>query len=151
VNITVWHASGDERAVRSIEDTLPARVARFPEGVSGVHIITESAGLPTSGARDALVESARKWGKLTAGVAVVIERAGFWGSALRSAVTGIQMVSKAEFPIRVVGSLREAAQWLPDVHEQRTGVALPRTRFAEALQAARDMRVPVARAGAAAT
>lgn len=140
VTITVWHGSADDVAVHVMDQVAATRIARFPGGVSGVHVVTHGAGMPTAGARSALAASARKWSAQTAAVAVVLEQAGFFGSAMRSAVTGIQMLSKAEFPIRVFGSTREAAGWLPGPHVQRTGTTLDAARFDAALQQSRVLR-----------
>ena len=148
VNITVWHASGDETAVHSLEPATAVRISRFTRGVSGVHLITHAAGMPTSGARSALVAQARKWSGQTAAVAVVIEHAGFYGSAMRSAVTGIQLLAKAEFEIHVFASVREAADWLPGPHGARTGTVLDPNRFHAALHTARQpLRTTQAGAG----
>lgn len=138
VNITVWHASGDEPAVLSLEPLAAKRIASFPRGVSGVQLVTHAAGMPTAGARNALAAQGRKWAKETAAVAVVIEHTGFFGSAMRSVVTGIQLLAKAEFPIRVFASLQEAADWLPIPHAERTGTVLDPASFYAALKLARE-------------
>jgi hypothetical protein len=148
VTITVWHASGDEGAVHSMDQISAHRVACFPRGVSGVHVIKHSAGMPSAGARAALVASARKWAGQIAAVAVVIEQAGFFGSAMRSAVTGIQLLSKAEFPMRVFASTRAAADWLPIPHAERTGTVLEPASFDAAMQQARTLDAAAARAQA---
>ena len=140
VTITVWHSAGDEASVQAVDQVGGARIARFAHGVSGVHLVMHGAGMPSAGARSGLAASARKWSAHTAAAAVVIEQAGFFGSAMRSAVTGIQLLSKAEFPIRVFASTREAADWLPGPHAERTGIVLDRARFNAALQAAREIK-----------
>jgi len=148
VTITVWHGSGDEQAVRSLDEVSALRLPRFPRGVSGVHLVRHNAGLPSAAARSALVASARKWSGQVAAVAVVIEQAGFFGSAMRSAVTGIQLLSKAEFPMRVFASTRAAADWLAVPHAERTGTVLDPASFDAALQRARVLEsvAPGARA-----
>lgn len=140
VNISVWHESGEEVAVRALDEVAAGRIARFPRGVSGVQLVMHNAGMPTAGARAALVEAASRWAGRTAAVAVVIEQAGFFGSAMRSAVTGIQMLAKAEFPIKVFGTTRNAAEWLAPLHAEKTGTLLDPTRFDAALQKARTIR-----------
>lgn len=148
VTITVWHASAEDAAVHVVDQVAGSRIPLFPNGVSGVHLVTQSAGMPSAEARSGLAASARKWSAQTAAVAVVLEQAGFFGSAMRSAVTGIQMLSKAEFPIRVFANTREAAGWLVGPHGQRTGTMLDAARFDEALQRCRTIRsaVPALRA-----
>jgi len=136
VTITVWHASGDEAAVHSLDEVSFRRLPRFPRGVSGVHVIKEGTGLPSAGARAALVASARKWAGQIAAVAVVIEQAGFFGSAMRSMVTGIQLLSKAEYPMRVFATTRAVADWLPVPHAERTGTVLEPASFDAAMQRA---------------
>ena len=137
VTITVWHGTADDVAVHVMDQVAGTRIARFPNGVSGVHVVTHDAGMPTAGARSALAASARKWSSQTAAVAVVLEQAGFFGSAMRSVVTGIQMLSKAEFPMRTFATTREAAAWLIGPHTQRTGTNLDAAHFDAALQQSR--------------
>ena len=108
------------------------------DGVSGVQLITHGAGMPTAGARTALAEQARKFSDGTVAVAVVIEQAGFFGSAMRSAVTGIQMLAKAAFPIKVFRSVQEVAAWLPGPHAERTGTVLDPARLEAVLETVRD-------------
>lgn len=138
VTITVWHASGDEPAVLAMEPAAARRLVKYPRGVSGVQLITHGAGMPTAGARNALAEQARKFSAGTVAVAVVIEQAGFFGSAMRSAVTGIQMLAKAAFPIKVFRSVQEVAAWLPGPHAERTGTVLDPARLENVLQTVRD-------------
>jgi hypothetical protein len=137
VTITVWHGHATEAAVLGVDEVSFKRAPRFPKGPSGVHLIKHGAGLPDAAARSALVASARKWAGKVASVAVVIEQAGFFGSAMRSAVTGIQLLSKAEFPMRVFASTRAAAEWLPTPHRERTGTVIDPARFDAAMQRAR--------------
>src|SRR5687768_10115132 len=65
VTITVWHGSADDVAVHVMDQVAATRIARFPGGVSGVHVVTHGAGMPTAGARSALAASARKWSAQT--------------------------------------------------------------------------------------
>ena len=137
VFITVWYGRADDTAAEVIERFLPGRTERYPDGIAGVHVICQSAGLPPQGARQVLTESARRWSKQTAGVAVVLERAGFSGSAMRSVVTGIILLSRSEVPIEICGSLSEAAAWLQRTTDAKTGVRSTTAELHEAMQSAR--------------
>ena len=140
VNITVWHRGADVAAVNAVEPAVTSRFERFTK-VSVVHLIMHTAGLPSGAARTALAGQARKWPGRMAAVAVVIEHGGFFASAMRSAITGIQMVLvKPDFPVRMFSNAREAADWLPAHHAERTGHALDAAALFSALQAAREPR-----------
>jgi hypothetical protein len=109
-----------------------------PQGLSTVHVMTESAGPPTHEARRGFAETGRRWEKSIRCVSLVIEREGFWGSALRSAVTGIQMLlNRANYPIEVHASIAETAAWLPSRHFARSGVRLDPGGLLNALHSAR--------------
>lgn len=46
------------------------------------------------------------------GMAVVVDRRGFFGSAIRSMVTGVLMIARPSFRVRVFGDADEACAWL---------------------------------------
>ncbi len=61
---------------------------------------------------------------------------GFWNSALRSAITGVLMLTPRSFPVRIHNTIDEVVGWLPDEHLRRTKVRLSPAELAAALQAA---------------
>lgn len=137
VNIAVWEKSASRGAVERLDRTVPARLKALSQRLSTVHIATPTAGVPGADVRAAFAETAKRWGHTTGCVSVVIEHAGFAASALRSAVTGIQLVSGAAFPMRAHKSIDEAVPWFVEAHAQTTGVKLPAEELSLVLQSAR--------------
>lgn len=137
VNVAVWRQAASAAAVARIDHTIPGRIKALPGRHSTVHIALASVGPPTSEARTAFAESARRWKDITGAVAVVIENNGFLASALRSAVTGIQLLSGTQFPLRAHKSIEEAAPWLVEHHERTARVTHAASDVLHLLQMAR--------------
>jgi hypothetical protein len=137
VNIVVWQTSASREAVERLDRTIPPRLKALSQRLSTVHIGTSGAGVPGADVRAAFAEAAKRWAHATGCVSVVIEHAGFAASALRSAVTGIHLVSGAAFPMRAHKSIDEAVPWFVEIHTQTTGVKLPAEELLRVLRSAR--------------
>ena len=137
MNIAVWKDAASTAAISRIEATIPARLKTHPGRLSTVHIALPSSGAPTAEVRAAFAETAKRWQNITGCVAVVVEHTGFIASALRSAVTGIHLVSGAEFPMRAHRTVAEAVPWLVEMHAQTTKVQLVPSDVMQVLNAAR--------------
>lgn len=153
VNIYVWVDSATGPIADRLEQHVARQVPQSPNGLSTVHVMTDTAGPPTPDARRGFAETALRWEKSIRCVSLVIERQGFWGSALRSAVTGIQMLLKrVDYPVEVHASIGETAAWLPSRHHARSGIKLDPAGLLKALQSARayaKAQVPIASPGLA--
>lgn len=138
-NLLVWHAGADVDAIERLERTNPERVKAHPERLSTVHIVAAgSGGGPTPAARDALNEMHARYGHTVGCAAVVIERAGLMGVAVRSAVTGIIMLAPKHYRIKVFDNVGEAAPWLVENHARSTGVEVALPDLQAVLQVARE-------------
>jgi hypothetical protein len=139
VNMFIWSGFATGAITDRLEQHVARQVPMNPYGLSTVHVMTDTAGPPTPEARRGFAETGRRWEKSIIAVSLVIEREGFWGSALRSAVTGIQMLlRRADYPIHVHASIAETAAWLPSKHLARSGVKLDPSELLRALQGARS-------------
>ncbi len=139
VNILVWVGSASGAITDRIERIVAQQVPANPQGLSTVHVMTTLSTPPDAEARHGFAETARRWEHTIMCVSLVIEREGFWGSAMRSALTGIQMlVSPGHYPIKVHSSIAEAAVWLPKNHLARSGVKLDPEDFLSVLHAVRE-------------
>jgi hypothetical protein len=136
MSFVVWEQSATLEAVERIDRAVPARLKIHPR-LSTVHIATLNAGMPSSAARSAFGEAAKRWAQVTGCVAVVVEYQGFAASALRSMVTAIQLLAGSPFPMRVHGSFEEAVPWLVQTHARTTNVRLAPDALMQVLQAAR--------------
>jgi hypothetical protein len=138
VNIVVWAQAATREAVERLDRFIPERAEAHPERLSTVHIATPTAGVPNADARAAFADTAKRWPHNTGCVAVVLEHKGFAASAMRSAVTGIQLLASIGFPLRSHRSLEEAVPWLVEMHTKTTRVELDPGELRLVLQSARS-------------
>jgi hypothetical protein len=138
VNIFVWTGSARAEVTDRIAQIVASQVTQRPEGLSTVHVMTHLSSPPSSEARRGFAEIGKRFQASIVSVSLVIEREGFWGSAMRSAVTGVQLLlSRADYPIKVHGSVAETAAWMPMHHMARSGVRLDTVEFHAALRTVR--------------
>jgi hypothetical protein len=120
--IAVWWWQATGSAVQRLFPIVEVLNQEYPQGYSHIHIVKDKAPIPTSEARAGFL---RLMGHPALGhVAVVIGGQGFWASAMRSAITGMQIISPRGFQLRLQGSIREVVAWLPEAHLKRTGVEI---------------------------
>lgn len=134
VNIHVWWAPMVEPMVLRLGEFSSATMRQNPGGMSFVHILTESAGLPDAEARSALVELSKRFQYDTGPTAVVVGGEGFWAGALRAAVTGLWLAAPKTMPMRMCGSIDEVVAWLPPKHAESTGVRIDAAELGHILQ-----------------
>jgi hypothetical protein len=129
-----WLRPGTLRAVEALnqlcEDVSAARTRTF----SAIHIVRADIGLPDAPVRQALGTSMKKYADVTCCMAVVTPGAGFWVSALQSAITGIRMLAPlGGSMLRFVPKPEDLRGWFVDEHMARTGESLDEARVLEAL------------------
>lgn len=125
VNILAWVGAATGEITDRYQHIVARQVPASPRGLSTVHIMTPLSAPPTSEARRGFAEVARRYESSIVSASLVIEREGFWGSAMRSALTGIQLLlAPGDYPIKVHASIHECAAWMPRNHAARSGVKL---------------------------
>jgi hypothetical protein len=137
VLIACWTAQGTQPMVEAFGHVLDSFVAQHVEGVSSIHLIRAGLPLATAGARDVLSGLIKKHGDVLACVGTVLEGTGFWASATRSLIVGLQLVAPNTVAIRTYASVSEVVAWLPKPHAQRTGTVLEPDELAQSITAAR--------------
>jgi hypothetical protein len=78
---------------------------------------------------------------------VILEGTGFWASGIRGMTTNVHRTSSGSLTLHVNTSIEETVAWLPPIHQNRTGVALPADDFRRALTYVREQGAARARAG----
>ena len=132
----VWTGPATSANV-GVLDQISARYRdQHPEGTSGVHIVRGGIPLPSTEAREALVRLSNDYAASLAAVGVVIGGSGFWASTMRSVVTALRVLGSRTFEMRIHGKVDEIVDWLPAVHEKRTGVKLEPGELLQALRKA---------------
>jgi hypothetical protein len=142
VNIYVWVGAARGDITDRSKQIVAEQVPQYPQGLSTVHVMTHLAAPPTPEARRGFAEIGERFQSSVISVSLVIEREGFWGSAMRSAVTGVQLLmGRADYPVKVHASVEETAVWMPTQHAQRSGVRLDPGEFLTALRSVRAYTV----------
>lgn len=137
INLLVWLHGATLDAVSRLDRTNPARTQAHPEKLTTVHIVTESAGPPDPDARDAINAMHLHWGHTVGCGAVVIERSGFVGVAVRSVIAGMILLAPKHYRVKVFDSIEPAAPWLVEQHARTTSVQTTAAELLSVLRAAR--------------
>jgi hypothetical protein len=124
VTIMVWEVPPNAASVTRLSRMGAERAREHPGALSDVHVINGWPGLPSAEVRAALAEASREAVTHLAAVAVVLGGTGFWASALRGFITGLHVLVRGPFEVRLFGSIEDVAQWLPEVHAKRTDVVV---------------------------
>lgn len=134
ITLIVWQAQPTERAVERLQAVTDKRRKQFPHGISVIHVVKGNIALPEQGTREAFVRLMKSSNGVLACVAVVVGGSGFWASAARSLVTGLRVLARGEFEMRLHGEISEVVKWLPEKHAARTGVQVEPAQLSQALQ-----------------
>lgn len=125
VFVNVWLAPTTMAGITAYEQDFAPIYARHPEGLSTINLIAPGLhAAPSPDVREELTRLVQRYSTGIAGAAIVIPSGGFWSSAIRGVSTALSLVSRRKLRLQVFGSAREAAEWLPPIHLQHTGVAL---------------------------
>lgn len=128
-----WISPGTLRAVEAVnkicEEVSSARTRPF----SAIHIVRANVGLPDAPVRQALSAAMKRFSDVTCCIAVVTPGAGFWVSALQSAITGMRMLAPGSSILRFVPKPEDLRGWFIDEHMARTGESLDDARVIEAV------------------
>ena len=134
ITLIVWHGQPTEHAVDRLHRITERRRKQFPNGISVVHLVKGNIALPDPPTREAFVRLMKSSNGALACVAVVVGGAGFWASAARSLVTGMRVLARGQFDMRLHGDIAEVVKWLPEKHAARTGVHMDSAQLAHALR-----------------
>jgi hypothetical protein len=137
LNLLVWSRGATMDAYERIERTNPKRTQAHPEKLSTVHIVLPTAGPPEPDAREAFNVMHKQWGHTVGCGALVIERGGFLGVAVRSTIAGMVLVAPKHYRIKVFDNVDHAAPWLSDNHGRSTGAEWSEKDWLAVLKAAR--------------
>lgn len=135
VVVFVWRGdatAGLMRKLGPLLESLTGEVGRL----SIVSIVPAVAQLPDEGKRQAYKEFIDDYGSLLANVALVIERKGFLGSAVRGLLTGLLLMTRHEYTTHVMSTIAEVAAWLPSKHAATTGVRVDPVELTRVLERA---------------
>jgi hypothetical protein len=136
-NALVWLKSATVDVCTQVEKALEARFEAHHQLMSTVHVIVADAGPPQPDARDELEAINARLAHTVACGAVVIERGGLLGIALRSVITGLIIAAPKHYRVKVFDSIEPCAPWVADQHEKATSTTVDPNAVLELLKHAR--------------
>ena len=134
--ILVWDVQPTAAVIARVEaasETVRQHVSR---GTAMVHVVRAPLQLPNDLERAAMVRMMKSYNVRLVGM--VVSQSGFLLSMLRSVVTGLRVLTSGRFEYRICQTLDELADWLPDVHRERTGVEIEPSQLLSALREATE-------------
>jgi hypothetical protein len=133
VGIVVWGTQATLPLAKKLERFSDDLLARNPNGISAIHVITSTAPLPESKTRAELDRLTNKYARDLAVMGTVIEGSGFWASAMTSFITGLHWMSRKPFKARTASDVADVASWAPEHHAAKTGVRFTSMELGRAL------------------
>lgn len=120
VMLSVWATQTTLELATELEKLLVTATESSPK-VSSVHVITTRFSLPPADVRAKLGALIKRYGDRLACSATMLAGTGFWASAIRGAVTGIQVLDLRRQRQRVFANLEELTDWVTPKHNEATG------------------------------
>lgn len=134
INAVIWARLATVDMVTRINRGLAARYDALDHTrMSTIHVVLPDVGPPDTDVRAALVDMNERWEHAVACGAVVIERAGWAGVALRSAITGIIMLAPKHYRVKVFDELESCAPWVAEQHSRVTSVPVEAAQLLQCL------------------
>jgi hypothetical protein len=136
VSILVWDVQPTAAVIVRMEAAGEQVRQHAARGTSMIHVVRAPLQLPNELERAGMVHMMKSQNVRL--VAMVVSQNGFLLSMLRSVVTGLRVLTGGHFDYRICETIEEVAEWLPDVHRERTGVEIEKTQLLHALRDATD-------------
>jgi hypothetical protein len=123
ITIVVWGTQATVALVSELARFSDELVKLHPK-LSTVHMIINGAPMPDTETRMALESLSERYTDQIACAGTLIEGGGFWASAMRSFLTGLNLIARPRFKTKTCATTRELAGWLVPVHARETGVQI---------------------------
>lgn len=141
VVITLWFNALTLECIPTLEMQYKRLHEGFPMRVSEVQIMVPGGTrLPSMAARAAYKRLSLTITQTVVASAVVILGEGFIASALRSLLIAFTVAGSRSATFRIQASALEVVTWLPETHEQRTGVKIDPHELLSAIHLAMESR-----------
>lgn len=133
--VFAWADDATVETIQFLAQLCEKQSAGRTRGFSALHVIHPGVGLPSSEVRAGLVAAMKRYSDVLARIGVVLLGAGFWASAMQSALTGIRMLAPVGVSqLRISSSCDDVIPWLMAGHEERTGERLSEALLLSAFQ-----------------
>jgi hypothetical protein len=135
-----WLGDAEPEGVQRLDQLCEKQTAGRTRPFSAVHVVHAGAGLPTAEVRNGLIAIMRRYADVTCCLGVVLLGAGFWASAMQSALTGVRMVvPSGGAQMRFGTTSNEIIPWLASAHAKRTGERLGEAQLLSMVQQLRKL------------
>ncbi len=133
VAIMAWRRPPTADVVEELHRAAEPQRRKYPNGMSFVHMGRVQLAMMDAATRHVFVRVLQELDGYVAATAIVSPASGFWASTLRSIATGIVVLARSQVDIRFHDRPVELLEWLPERHEERTGVKLDPQRLLSVL------------------
>lgn len=137
--IASWTAQGTGPLIDALARVVAAFVVQHPEGISSIHLVAAGLPLANTEAREGLSALMKLHDRALACAGTVLDGTGFWASATRSVIMGLQLMTPSSFAMRTCATDAELTGWLLKHHADRTGVVIEQHALEKALAEARAL------------
>ncbi len=109
---TIFRGRTTLAAIHNSRQARDQLAAFHRAGISMLVVVESHSAMPTADVRKALQEALEGGAGTTLLSAVVHEGTGFQASAIRSVVTGLNMLTRLPYPHRIFATVGDAAVWI---------------------------------------
>jgi hypothetical protein len=117
VVLSAFEGLGDMDGVVRVQRAVLGYARRTRGTVGSLVLVTDGRGAVKGGddaQRSAFLEVLRETEKSIAATAVVVASEGFGGAALRAFVSGVSLVARTPYPLKVFSAFGDGRDWLVD-------------------------------------
>jgi hypothetical protein len=136
VAIIVWLGSADAGATRHMTQ-FTDRIIREWKAFSVIHVIEESAGIPTPEGRSGFVETGRAHKGHLVCAGALLPHTGVLATLMRAFVRGVSTLLRGFVEVQIEQAAGPLASWMAPRHSERTGVQVSALQFEECIAEAR--------------
>jgi hypothetical protein len=141
ITVTTWFGPATVPAAQELSEITKRLMSSLPElRISVIHLVAPKLELPSNEVRSLFVQPLREYTDRFGCISVIVGGAGFWTSALRGFVTGMQVIAPRTFELRVHGDPGSLIEWFVPEHLKRTGVTIDSAALARVLAQAQAMQ-----------
>jgi hypothetical protein len=123
VHLVAYHDTPSIATLRASDRLHGALRKRYPGNTAILTWIAAGLKLPEKEVREVASDLFRRVAREIRCSATVVAGEGFWASAARSVLTGIQILSRTPCPARAFGRVGEASAWLVPHLVDPSGIA----------------------------
>jgi hypothetical protein len=134
IAVMLWHKPATRAVIEGLHDLAAPKRAKYPTGMSFVHVGPVRYARLDGETRDAFVKNMRELAGYMAVTALVADAQGFVASTLRSVATNLLVLARIKHEVYLQDRVAQLLEWLPAKHEQLTGVHIDPAELARVLE-----------------